>query len=151
MIPAIGLWLQSRQSKRELSLRHEELLYQRRLELALEISKTYYDYMAVSHRLKFEKKEQLKKAYQLQLFDLGKQIQAHESQVNFLFPSKSVAAFRKFWRAVDEIRTSQEVHWTSVGSSLDEALAELTNALRSDLGIESVENRLVQTVGRKTR
>ena len=150
LIPAIGLWLQSKQSARELSLRHEEILYERRIELALEISKTYYKYMAVSHTLKFEEDENVKKAYRLELFDLGKQIEGHESHVVILFPPKSVAAFRRYWRVVDEIRTSHDIHWTTVGSKLDETYAELTNSMRSDLGIESVEKRLIQVFGQST-
>lgn len=150
LIPAIGLWLQSRQSKRELSLRHEEVLYRRRLELALEISTTCYNYMAVNHKLKNEKDEQLGKAYLPERVQLGKEIQAHESQVRILFPPRSVAAFRKYWRAVDEIGTSRDIHWTVVGSLLDEAYFDLTGSMRSDLGIESVEKRLIQTFGQGT-
>ena len=132
LIPAIGLWLQTRQSKRELSLQHEEILYQRRLELALRVAKTCYDYMAVSHGLKLERDEKLKKYYLQERHRLGKQIQDHESQIVLLFPPSSVSEFRKYWRIVDEIKTSRELHWTAVGYRLDEAYADLTNSMRRE-------------------
>ena len=139
--------MQSRQRRRELTLSHEEMLYQSRLRLALEVSRTCYDYMAVSQKLKCEKDEQLRKVYRSELYNLGMAIQVHESQVVLLFPSDSVATFRKYWRVVDEIRTSRDIHWTAVGSRLDEAYAEQTNSMRRDLGSKSVENRLIQTFG----
>ena len=79
LIPAIGLWMQSRQRRRELTLSHEEMLYQSRLRLALEVSRTCYDYMAVSQKLKCEKDEQLRKVYRSELYNLGMAIQVHES------------------------------------------------------------------------
>ena len=150
IIPAVGLWLQSNQSKRQLSLRHEEVVYKRRLDLALEVSRTCYKYMAVSHKLRNETDNGLKQKYQLDLFEIGKQIESHESEVVVLFPEHSVAAFRKYWRTVDQIRTAQHIHWTEVSSLLDDTYAELTNAMRSDLGVDCVENRLIQAFGYDT-
>ena len=72
LIPAIGIWLQAGQRRRELSLRHEEIIFQRRLDLALEVSRTYYEYMAVSARVRHEKDEPLRKACRFQLYELGR-------------------------------------------------------------------------------
>ena len=97
LIPAIGIWLHGGQRRRELSLRHEEIIFQRSLDLALEVSRTYYEYMAVSARVRHEKDEPLRKACRFQLYELGREIQNHESQVLLLFPERSVSAFRKYW------------------------------------------------------
>lgn len=150
LIPLVGIWLQSRQKTRELSLRHEEVLYQKRLDLATELSRTCYQYMAISHQLKDEKDEEYKDVLLREFVAAGKQIQDHESQVVLLFPPNSVKAFRRYWREIDNIRLSKDIPWTAVGSDLDEAYARLIDSMREDLGIASAEQKLTQSLHRRT-
>jgi len=150
LIPLFGMWLQSRQKKRELSLRHEEVLYQKRLDVATEVSRTCYEYMAISHRLKFEEDEEHKGALLKDFHDVGKQIQKHESKVALLFPPNSVKAFRRYWREIDNIRMSKDIHWTAVGSTLDEVYANLIDSMREDLGVASAEQKLTQSLQQST-
>lgn len=150
LIPAIALWLQSKQQRRELSLRHEELLYQRRLEIAIEVSQTCYKYFTASHALRTADDDDQKEYYLKKLFELGKQIEEHEPVISFLFPAATLSAFKEYWRTVDHIRTSKEVHWTAVGSRLDEAYAKFISSMRNDLGITSAELNLSKTLTKST-
>jgi len=131
-------------------LRHEEVLYQKRLDVAIEVSRTGYEYFSISHRLKVEKDEEYKGVLLREFVTVGKQIEDLESQVALLFPPNSVKAFRRYWREIDNIRRSKDIPWTAVGSDLDEAYAMLIDSMREDLGVASAEQKLTQSLHRRT-
>ena len=150
LIPAIGLWLQFKKSQRELSLRHEEALFEKRLATALSISDTCYEYFAVSHRHRCADDSDYKKALVEELFQLGKRLEALEARVVLLFPRSTADAFRRFLSVVDDVRKSKEVHWTAVGVRLDEAFNTLIKSVRNDIGITSAEANIASSLAKGT-
>ncbi len=144
LVPLIGLWTQSRWKRREITLKHEETLFQKRIEIATKTIRACYNHFTISHKYATAKEEK-KLAFLKQRSSIRTQIFEIEPEVDLFFPSETVMAFRNFLSSVDAT-ISSETHWTVVGSRLDKEFTTFVNKVRADLGIEATESNLTQSL-----
>jgi hypothetical protein len=145
LIPLIGIWIQSKWKQREITLKHEEVLFQKRMEVASKAINACYNFFTISHRYKVARDENEKTALRKQRFQIQIKIFEIEPEIDLFFPSETVTAFRSFLNSVDEIVNSN-THWTAVGSRLDSEFAIFVNKVRNGIGIASTESKLTQSL-----
>ncbi len=144
LVPVIGLWIQSRWKHREITLKHEDTLFQKRIEVATKTIKACYNYFTISHRYALAK-DKNKAAFLKQRGLIQTQIFEIEPEVDLFFPLETVTAFRNFLNSVDE-SIKPEIHWTAVGYRLDTEFTTFVNKVRADLGIEATESNLTKSL-----
>ena len=145
LIPLIGLRLQAQWKEREITLKHEETLFQKRLEIASKTVTVCYQYFTISHKYALVKEEDDRSVYRKRRAQLNHQIYDTEPEIDLFFPPETVTAFRTFLTSVDEIIESK-IPWTSIGSRLDSEFTTFVNKVRSEIGIEATESRLTESL-----
>ncbi len=143
-VPLIGFWFQSRWKQREITLKHEETLFQKRLEIASKTIKVCYNHFTIGHKYALAHEEE-KAVLRKQRAQSHHQIIEIEPEVDLFFPEETVMAFRIFLNSVDDI-VNTKIPWTSVGYRLDSEFTSFVNKVRADIGIDATESKLTQSL-----